>query len=178
MNKTMQKSSSKPSPHLQNIKTIDKKSVIILAISFILFLCALLWINSDDILHGAGEIFTSQGDELSEYEKASVTGIISESLKSEEVADGAYSGEQKIAVIVKSGRYKGEELVANNFFMPLNGVPVSEGDNVTLLIKTYSDGERYASVYEINRIPVLAVYLVLFFIIIVIVGGLTGMKSR
>ena len=50
-------------------------------------------------------------------------------------------------------------------------------DGVTLTIKTNTDGSTYASVYEFNRIPILVGFLLLFFLIVVLVGRMTGLKS-
>jgi uncharacterized membrane protein len=51
------------------------------------------------------------------------------------------------------------------------------GDGVTLTIKTHTDGEHTATVYEFNRIPILIAFLILFFAAIIIIGGRTGLKS-
>lgn len=141
------------------------------------FAAAILWIHSEDIFHGENDIFNEYGNEIAEFEKAKVVEIPKEDIRIEEVADNAYAGNQELRVIVKSGRYKGESMTAYNFFGPYYGVPVEVGDSVTLTIKTYADGTIYASVYEVNRIPILAFYLLLFFLIVVIVGRLTGLKS-
>lgn len=155
----------------------EKSTIIVLAIAAVLFFAALFNIYSKDVLNGAGEIFSSSGDELIEFEKATITEIVSENIEADEVADGAYTGEQELSVIVNSGRYKSEEMVAYNYFGPLSGVKVEAGNSVTLTIKTHNDGKRSATVYEFNRIPILVIFLLLFFAVIIIVGGRTGLKS-
>lgn len=155
----------------------EKSTIIVLAVSAVLFFAALFCIYSGDVLNGAGGIFTINSDELVEFEKATVNEIVSENMEADEVADGAYRGEQELAVTVKSGRYKNEEMVVYNYFGPLSGVPVSEGDSVTLTIKTHADGEHSATVYEFNRIPILAILVLIFFAVIIIIGGRTGLKS-
>lgn len=160
----------------QRIKT-EKATIIVLAMSMAVFLAMIFWIYSEDILRGAGEIFSVYGGEQVEFEKATVTEILNEEMEMDQAADGAYKGNQELAVIVKSGRYEGEEMVVKNFFGPNTGVPVSKGDSVTLTIKTHDDGEHSATVYEYNRIPVLALFLLIFFIVIIAIGGRTGLKS-
>ena len=123
------------------------------------------------------DIFNPYGDEVVEFEKASVNEILSEEINEDEYADNAYVGSQELEVTVKSGTYKGETMVAYNFFGPLSGIPVAKGDGVVLTIKTHADGETYATVYEFNRIPFLAIFIILFFIAVVIIGGRTGLKS-
>ena len=155
----------------------DIKTIIVLAAAAVVFIAALFLIYSEDILNGAGDIFSVYGDELVEFEKARVDEILSDTLEVDEVADGAYKGQQELSVTVKSGRYKGESMVVYNYIGPLYGVPVVVGDGVTLTIKTHADGQHSATVYEFNRIPILAVFLVIFFIVTTLVGGRTGLKS-
>ncbi len=157
--------------------TVEKSSVIVLAISAAVFVIMLFWLYSGDIMKGAGEIFAMGGSEVIEFEKATVNEILSEDLQIDEVADGAYVGTQELAVTVKSGRYKGEDMVVYNYVGPLSGVPVSVGNSVTITIKTHTDGVHTATVYEFNRIPVLAVFILLFCAVIILIGGRTGLKS-
>lgn len=155
----------------------DKYTIIILAISFVVFVVAILWIHSEDIFHGENEIFNPYGDEIVEFEKAKVVEIQNADISIDEVADYAYVGSQDLTVIIKSGQYKGESMTAYNYFGAYYGVPVEVGDGVTLTIKTHADGTTYASVYEVNRIPILTVFLLLFFLVVLIVGRMTGLRS-
>lgn len=155
----------------------EKSSIILLAVAAVIFLIMFFSIYSDDLFKGAEDLFSPYGDELVEFEKATVNDITSEDLTVDEVANGKPAGTQELAVTVKSGRYKGEDMVAYNYIGPLYGVPVSVGNSVTLTIKTHADGTHSATVYEFNRIPILAAFLMLFFIVVVIVGGRTGLKS-
>ena len=161
---------------LKRIKN-DKYTIVVLAVSFLVFVAAILWVHSEDIFHGENEIFNPYGDELVEFEKAKVVEIANEDITIDEVADNAYVGSQELNVIIRSGRYKGEPMTAYNYFGAYYGVPVEVGDGVTLTIKTHADGTTYASVYEFNRIPILAVFLLLFFLVVLIVGRMTGLRS-
>ena len=161
---------------LKRIKT-DTNAIIVLAVSFVILAAAILWIHSEDIFHGENEIFNPYGNEMVEFEKAKVVDIPNEEISIEEIADHAYAGNQELTVIVRSGRYKGESMTAYNYFGPYYGIPVEVGDGVTVTIKTYADGSTYASVYEFNRIPFLTIFLLLFFLVVVIIGRLTGLKS-
>ncbi len=157
----------------------EKNSIIVLVIAAAVLLIALFRIHSEDILHGTNDIFSdySESGEIAEFETATVTAVLNEEIKTDEAAEGAYVGTQELSVVVKSGRYKGETMVVKNFFGPLYGVPVSAGDGVTITVKTHSGGEHTATVYEFNRIPILTVFLIIFFFVIVLVGGLKGLKS-
>ena len=110
----------------------EKATVIALVIAAILFFGALFGIYSGNILHGAGDIFSSDPDERIEFERATVVEIVSEDMTVEEMSEGAYTGSQELSVVVKSGVYKGETMTVFNYFGPLSGVPVSRGDSVVL----------------------------------------------
>lgn len=167
----MKKTFNKPS------MKFEKNSILVLIAAAIIFIAAFLYIHSEDILNGAGSIFWVYGNDQVAFERATVTEIISENKKVDEVADGAFTGEQQLNVIVKSGRYKGESMVVDNYFGPDYGNPVAKGDGVILTIKTLEDGKHTATVYEYNRIPLLAGLLLIFFVLIVLIGGRTGLKS-
>ncbi len=157
--------------------TTDKNTIIVLTVCFVIFIAAILWIHSEDIFQGENDIFNPFGDDKVEFEKATVAAIPNEEIRIDEVADHAPVGNQKLDVIIKSGRYKGESMTVDNFFGPYTGTPVKVGDGVTVTIKTRDDGSTYASVYEFNRIPMLAFFLLLFFLVVVLVGRMTGLKS-
>ena len=115
--------------------------------------------------------------DYAEYEKGRVSSVLTDSTFADEASDGGFRGEQMLLVDVLSGQYKGEQLLVNNFVGPLYGVPVQEGDGVALIISTYADGRHMATVFEYNRIPALMIVLGLFFLVTVLVGRKTGLKS-
>lgn len=115
--------------------------------------------------------------DYAEYEKGRVASVLTDSTFADEASDGGYRGEQLLLVDVLSGQYQGEQLLVNNFVGPLYGVPVREGDGVALIISTYADGRHMATVFEYNRIPALGIVLALFFLVTVLVGRKTGLKS-
>lgn len=144
--------------------------IILLLLAVLLFILVRLWLGS--AVQGTG----LSGDYV-EYEKGRVTAVLSDSTEADEASDGGFRGEQMMTVDVLSGQYKGETLLVYHYVGPLNGVPVSEGDGVSLLISTYADGTHSATVYEYNRIPALIAVVTLFFLATALVGGKTGCKS-
>ncbi len=168
----MKKAKSIPIPQKNNLATI-----LVLVISALLFLGMFLWLHPQDILKGKNEIFNVYRDEMVEFEKATVRAIPSEEKNVDEFAEGAYVGTQELTCVVKSGRYKGEIMTVYNYFGPLYGVPVELGDSVVVTIKTHTNGETSATVYEFNRIPIIGAFMLLFFIIVILIGGKTGLKS-
>lgn len=152
-------------------------TIIVLTVSAISFVAALFFIYAEDFLHDAGDIFSVYGDEVVEFETATVNEVSNEDLRADEVISDASVGTQELVVTVTSGRYKGERMVVQNYFGALGGLPVSENEGVTLTIKTHADGSHIGTVYELNRIPTLATFTLLFIIVAIGVGRLTGFKS-
>ena len=177
MKKDARKKPAKKGNTLNEPRKIDKKSIAVLVVAAVVFFGAFFALHSEDILKDTNDIFWPYGDEIVEFEKATVTEIVSDEIEIDEVIEDAPAGMQELSVIVKSGRYKGESMTAFNYFGAYYGVPVEVGDGVTLTIKTHQDGEHTATVYEFNRIPILGVIIAIFFIVVVIIGGRTGLKS-
>ncbi len=177
-NKTTQQKTKqqKPAETLQPVRR-EKSTIIVLVAAAVVFFGALFFTHTGSLLNSTGDVIDYDGDEVIEFEKATVTKIVSDNLKVDKVAENACTGTQELSVIVKSGRYKNEEMVVYNYIGPISGVPFSEGDSVTITIKTHSDGSHSATVYEFNRIPILILFVLLFFAVIIIVGGRTGLKS-
>ena len=148
----------------------EKLSVIVLAAAAVIFIVLLMWAQS-------GKEESIQGEEYVEYERARVTSVLNDTVQVDPASDNASRGEQMLTVTVLSGQYKGEELLAYNYVGPIYGVPLHEGDSAVILISTYATGDHNATVYEYNRIPAIIAVLILFFIITIIVGGRTGLKS-
>ena len=149
---------------------IDKLTLIVLAVSALVFIALFMWARPE-------KTEPLEASEYVEYEKAEVTGILSDNTEIDPASDNAYRGEQLLTAIVKTGRYKDEELLVYNYTGPLYGVPVSEGDSIIISISTHADGQHNAVVYEYNRIPALAIVIIIFCIFTVLIGGKTGLKS-
>ena len=152
-------------------------TILVLVLAAAAFSGMFFWLHSEDILKGANQIFSTYGEEIVEFEKATVTAITAEDMEADPLAEEKYNGNQELKVIVKSGRYKGEEMTVYNYFGSYYGVPVEVGDGVVITIKTHDDGAYSATVYEVNRIPILGALLILFCLAVIIVGGRTGLKS-
>ena len=142
----------------------------------VLLLAALLFLGFRLLLREEAADASRPGDYV-EYERGAVASILQDSTFSDPDSDGGFRGEQMLLVDVKTGQYKGEQLLVYNYVGPLSGVPVREGDSVSLIISTYSDGSHRANVFEYDRIPALLIVLGLFFGVTVLVGRKTGAKS-
>ena len=148
----------------------EKWSAVVLALAAVIFAAALIWLRPEPGQEAPKADFV-------EYEKAVVVDVVSDSTESDPVSDGGWRGEQTLTAEVKSGRYAGKTYLAHNYVGPLYGVPVHEGDGVILAISTYSNGEVKATVQEYNRIGALIAVVAVFFLVTVLVGRRTGLKS-
>ena len=127
--------------------------------------------------HPAQETQTAQPEEFMEYESAVVDQILSDSTQEDPVSEDHFRGTQMLTVTVKSGRYAGTRMLADNTVGPLFGQPLAAGDRVTVGLSTYADGTVRCYVYEYSRAPGLAVILALFLLVTVAVGGKVGARS-
>lgn len=127
--------------------------------------------------HPARETQAVQPEEFMEYESAVVDQILSDSTQEDPVSEDHFRGSQMLTVTVKSGRYAGTRMLADNTVGPLFGQPLAAGDRVTVGLSTYADGTVRCYVYEYSRAPGLAVILALFLLVTVAVGGKVGARS-
>lgn len=118
-----------------------------------------------------------QAAEYMEYENAVVEQVLSDSTESDPVSEGHYRGSQNLIVLVQTGQYAGQQMMADNTVGPLYGFPMEVGDRVTVGLSTYSDGTVRCYVYEYNRFPGLLLVVAAFLAVTVAVGGKVGIKS-
>ena len=77
--------------------------------------------------------------EYMEYENAVVEQVLSDSTEADPVSEGHFRGSQNLIVRVKTGRYAGQQMMAENTVGPIYGTPMEPGDGVTLGLSTYAD---------------------------------------
>ena len=115
--------------------------------------------------------------EYMEYENAVVEQILTDSTEADPVSEGHFRGNQNLIVRVKTGRYAGQQMMADNTVGPIYGCPMAVGDGVTMGLSTYSDGTVRCYIYEYDRSMGLALVLAAFLLVTVLVGGKVGLKS-
>ena len=145
--------------------------------ALVLALAAILFIGLYSYAHSGPDEAPVQKGAYAEYEAGEVMEILSDSCEPDPAADGAYRGDQRLLVAVKSGQYAGETLLTTHAVGPLYGEPAAPGDHITLLISTYEDGSHNATVYEHDRRMAIVLILGAFLLVTVLVGGKTGAKS-
>ena len=118
-----------------------------------------------------------QAADYMEYEKAVVNQVLSDTTEEDPVSEGHQRGTQLLLVTLQTGRYKGDQVMADNTVGPMYGQPYEVGQSLTVGVSTYEDGSVRCYVYEYNRLPGLLVMLGLFLLVTVLVGGKVGAKS-
>ena len=151
---------------------MQKKWISVLVLAVVLAIFAGLFV----IAHPAREP-APESAEYMEYENAVVEQILTDSTESDPVSEDHFRGNQTLIVRVKTGRYAGQQMMADNTVGPIYGCPMAVGDGVTVGLSTYADGTVRCYVYEYDRSLGLALVLAAFLIVTVAVGGKVGLKS-
>jgi len=116
-------------------------------------------------------------EEYAEYERGTVTMVLSDNTEQDATSDNSWRGEQLLLVEVTSGQYRGQTLQVSNYVGPLYSVPLEVGDSAVLIISTYADGSHIGTVYEYDRLTPIVIIIGLFVLATIAVGGKTGAKS-
>ena len=151
---------------------MQKKWISAAVLAVVLAIFAGLFI----IAHPAREE-APEAAEYMEYENAVVEQILTDSTEADPVSEGHFRGNQNLIVRVKTGRYAGQQMMADNTVGPIYGCPMAVGDGVTVGLSTYSDGTVRCYIYEYDRSTGLALVLGAFLLVTVLVGGRVGLKS-
>lgn len=104
------------------------------------------------------------------FEKAEVTKVISGNISS------SGSGKQTVELKLLSGDHKGRYVEATSSQSYLFGAKCKKGMKVIAIVNK-SRGELIASVYSVNRGPMIWVMVAIFVAIVIAVGGRKGVSS-
>ena len=123
-----------------------------------------------------GEVPTSASQMV--YEKATVTAVLEDDAYPDyENAEGRRIGTQELEIRITSGTHKGEIMTLTNYMSALFNVDLDEGDRVIVRIMTDDDGAYYASLFNHNRGIVLGAFVLLFFVLLIALGGKKGIGA-
>ena len=112
-----------------------------------------------------------------EYETAKVLDVVSDTTIRDENYENVLKGSKDLKIELLTGRYKGTISFVTNYFSALYNVDVEEGDTVSVRIDTYGANQFRVNIYNYNRIPLIIGLVVLFFLLLVLVGGKQGVKA-
>lgn len=111
-----------------------------------------------------------------EYYKGAVTDIVYEDLESDEFLEDVEVGFQTIAVEITDGSLKGQEFEIGNPVSRLYNIKVEEGTKVIVGVYDRS-GETVATLFSYDRSNTIYLLAIIFSIIVIIIGGIKGVKS-
>lgn len=110
------------------------------------------------------------------YEVGKVVGILENNVTVDEKTDGLWRGDMKLQIKILTGEHQGDVAEVTNYFSALYNVRVSQGDKVSIRIDEGDKGYQ-VSVYNYYRVPQLIGAILIFFALLVIIGGKKGAKS-
>jgi uncharacterized membrane protein len=152
-----------------------KKELIIKIISVLVFIAlsvgVIIYANTDRPKYTITE---SSGVE---YETARVLSVIEDNTSIDKEIENVKKGSAELEVELLTGRYKGDVCHVTNYFSALYNVDVAKGDKVSVRIDTTDAGKYEVSIYNYNRIPLFIGLIVVFFAVLVLLGGKQGLKA-
>lgn len=111
------------------------------------------------------------------YGKAKVLKVINEDLNEDHIIPRIYIGYQNVEVKILTGEKKGDIYTIKNSMSRLYNIRCKEGDTVVVSIDPTGKAKYPASVYSYYREPVIYTLIGIFFIALIIFGGLKGLKT-
>lgn len=112
-----------------------------------------------------------------EYETARVLSVIEDNTVVDRDVENVKKGDTQLELELLSGRYKGDICKVTNFYSALYNVDVAKGDKVSVRVDTTDVGVYNVSIYNYNRIPLTIGLIVVFFAVLLLLGGKQGVKA-
>lgn len=106
------------------------------------------------------------------FEKAEVTAVLQDNV----TENGNFAGNQTVELKLLTGEHKGESVEAISSSGYLFGAHCEKGMTVVAIVNE-SAGELVASVYSVNREPMIWLMAGIFVAVVVLVGGKKGLAS-
>ena len=152
-----------------------KKELIIKIVSVLVFIAlsigVIIYANADR------PRYTITENSGVEYENARVLSVIEDNTAIDESTENQKKGSTKLKLEIRTGRYKGDVCEVTNFYSALYNVDVKEGDSVSVRIDTTAEHTYSVSIYNYNRVPLVIGLVVVFFAVLVLMGGKQGIKA-
>ncbi len=92
-------------------------------------------------------------------------------------SEGRRLGRQELKIEILSGVHKGEILPLTNYLSALANVDVRTGDRIIVRMITNEDGTYYTAMYNYDRGIVLGIFILVFMVLLVTIGGKKGAKA-
>ena len=154
-----------------------KKDLPVRILAALLTLAILLGLRFYAVSGRVGwELTPSSG---TEYARARVLRVLEDKTQPNEAYENVTVGTQELEIEILSGRYAGDQLRIRNYLSPFlnHSIPASEGTELSVRIITTEVGEYTVSVDNYNRSPWLWVFLGIFLLALIAVGGKQGLAA-
>lgn len=152
-----------------------KNELIIKIVSVVVFLAlsvgVIIYANTDR------PKYTITEDSGVEYETARVLSVIEDNTTVDTETENVKKGSTELELEILTGRYKGDICNVTNYYSALYNVDVAKGDKVSVRIDTTDVDVYSVSIYNYNRIPLTIGLIVVFFAVLILLGGKQGLKA-
>lgn len=112
-----------------------------------------------------------------EYETAQVLEVLEDNTQINPDVEDTLVGTQKLSIELTSGRYIGDEAEVTNYLSPYFSIPAEKGMTLSVRVITTGDNEYNVSVYNYERTPWLLLFLGVFLLVLILVGGRQGISA-
>lgn len=145
---------------------------LLVVISFLGVFCAAIY-----YANSGWNGYTSTDATGVEFETGRVLEIRADNTVIDDTTDGLRRGSMELLLEILTGRYKGDTLVVTNYFSAMYNVDVGVGDKVILRVDTVAEGDYQVSIYNYNRTPLLLVFIGIFALALILIGGKQGLQA-
>ncbi len=115
---------------------------------------------------------------LRKYVPAKVVAVLEDNASPDTWTEGLRLGDQLLEVELQRGEFRGTRLQTPNFLSPYYNIDVGVGDRVLIYLDVDEAGNPFvASIANYYRTPVLLGLVVLFFGLLLVLGGKKGLRA-
>lgn len=148
------------------------KRVLPLVITVLLTVAVAWWANQPDPNQ------TATSASLKQFVPARVVNVLQDDAEPDTWTEGLRLGSQLLEVRLESGKWKGTVLETPNFLNAYFNIDVAAGDRILVYVDFAEDGSPYiATIYSYYRTPVLIGLILVFFALLIFLGGGKGVRA-
>ena len=112
-----------------------------------------------------------------EYEKAVVLEVLEDNTELNAAAENTVVGTQLLSLELITGRYAGDQVEIYNYLSPYYSIVAQEGMTLSVRVLTTGNNEYTVSVYNYERIPWLLIFVAVFLVALILIGGKQGFSA-
>lgn len=141
-------------------------------ITLIIFIASIYMLNfasSSDVPTAASKLM---------FERGQVLTVISDNASPDTWTEGLRLGTQEVLVLIDSGEYEGEELIAVNYLTAYGNTDLKVGSHIIVRLDLDDNLNPYiASVSNYNRSYIIVILALIFFSLLIFLGGKKGLAA-